>query len=218
MNILLIPGLGNGLETWNWRMADPVLNEKLNKLFILPEGPTIEELLNDRFTTYSFTPPSFNKEFTILDYINWIRNVVFDNLIDPATGIRKKIPKPFYILAHSIGCIVAAKYTELYPNEVIKLFLIDPTPPYILNNLTYTKLNTTATYVTMFKLIKEWHYPLEKTYVLFNTQESDIGKDEQIKYIYSTFLSENIVQVMNQTHFVHITNPRLVNKFIFSKI
>jgi hypothetical protein len=114
---------------------------------------------------------------------------------------------------------VAAKYHEIYPD--IKIFLLDPTPPFILQKLNYIsggthKKNNTLNYVNLFKNVEVWNYPIAKTYVLFNTENSDPNAIEQIKYIYQTFDADNIYSTTNKTHFMHITVPNVVLNFLLS--
>lgn len=96
--ILILPGWGNTRKTFNY---------------------LIDKLQND-FTIYIIDYPGFgnspfpNKNLTIYDYTNIIRDFIYDkNIINPI------------IIAHSFGGRIATLLTGYYKEEIDKLILID---------------------------------------------------------------------------------------------
>lgn len=97
-NILILPGWGDTRKTFNYLITK----------------------LQEDFTVYIIDYPGFgnspfpNKDLTIYDYTNIIRDFMYD----------KKIINPI-IIAHSFGGRIATLLTGYYKEEIDKLILID---------------------------------------------------------------------------------------------
>jgi pimeloyl-ACP methyl ester carboxylesterase len=195
--VVFIPGLGNGKESFNWDTVDEELATKMN----IPRNSGIEKPISSITKTISFDPPGINNESpvpnTIEEYCKFVHELVGDDII---------------IVAHSIGCVLANKYSEMYP--VIGMLFLDPTPDFILDDMAKPdfykksggKYDIVRKYINLFAGQKQ--RPNQNARVIYNTEDEDGRKELQSKYITENY--KNILNVHNKTHFIHLTDPDLV--------
>lgn len=212
--ILFIPGLGNGHESFNW---DDVDEETVFKTG-WERNDGIQKPLSKNFRTFSFDPPGIRKSdgsvpFKISDYCEYIHKLT------------EKLNKPFTIIAHSIGCIVARVYYDMYPEDIKRMIFLDPTPDFILDEMEkpdyYTKkggkYDIVKGYIDMVNRSRHQipdKIPKDLVYVIYNTEDNDDRKDSQKKYIEEHF--KNIINYNNKTHFMHVTDQKQTLKDILS--
>ena len=130
-SLLILHGWGSCAK--NWAQVKKVLEEQGYKVF-LPDLPGFGENL------------LLKKAWSIDDYVEWLREFCEKNNLSPSPteqgeggdGSRNsvhltprlkprqtKFQRPqFFLLGHSFGGAVAAKYSAQYPENVEKLFLI----------------------------------------------------------------------------------------------
>ena len=195
--VVFIPGLGNGKESFNWDTVDEELATKMN----IPKNSGIEKPISSITKTISFDPPGINNDLpvpdTIEDYCKFVHEIAGDNII---------------IVAHSIGCVLANKYSEIYP--VIGMLFLDPTPDFVLDDMTkpdfYTKTggkyDIVRKYINLFAGQKQ--HPNQTARVIYNTEDGDVRKELQHKYINENY--KDVLNVYNKTHFIHLTDPGMV--------
>jgi pimeloyl-ACP methyl ester carboxylesterase len=197
--ILLISGLGDGKESYNWNLADTEVKNKLN----LHQTTSLQDSITEKFPNFSivsFDQPGFgeNKHIPIPKTFNEYTDLI---------GIVPKI-----VIGHSIGGrlaqYIACKYN-------IPAILLDPTPDYLLDtaksynkHLENPKYLITSQYMEMvanslpdIKSI-EWS---NMVIVYDNTSEKDTQK---INFYKST--KANTIEVKNASHWVHVSHPEIV--------
>jgi len=96
MKIIILHGWTRNLDKWQLLVA----NLKKNRILVdLPRIPGLTE--------------SLSKTWTITDYVNWLKNIT-----DKENG-------KVILIGHSNGGRIAISFTNLYPDKVERLILID---------------------------------------------------------------------------------------------
>ncbi|SIP86059.1 Alpha/Beta hydrolase [Pacmanvirus A23] len=196
--ILFIPGLGNGRESWNWNTAS---DELINKMKI-PRNSGIESPVSEFANVITFNPPGINNELSVPDsldnYCKYIHSLTSE-----------QTP---YVVAHSIGCVIANRYAELYPTN--KMLFLDPTPDFVLNDMSkpdfYTKsggkYDITKKYIDMIAGCTQRVSP--STRIIYNLDDNDPRKKLFKEYIENNY--SNTLELKNKSHFIHLVEPKLV--------
>ncbi|QYB17676.1 hypothetical protein PV-S19_0312 [Pacmanvirus S19] len=196
--VLFIPGLGNGRESWNWNEAS---DELVNKMKI-PRNSGIESPASKFANVITFNPPGINNELSVPDsldnYCKYIHELIGD-----------QTP---YIVAHSIGCVIANRYAELYPTN--RMLFLDPTPDFVLNDMSkpdfYTKsggkYDITKKYINIIAGHKQTIKP--STRVIYNLDDNDPRKELFKEYIENNY--SDTIELKNKSHFIHLIEPELV--------
>jgi pimeloyl-ACP methyl ester carboxylesterase len=129
--LLILHGWGSSAK--NWAQVKKVLEEQGYKVF-LPDLPGFGENL------------LLKKAWSIDDYVEWLREFCEKNNISQV-----------FLLGHSFGGAVAAKYSFKYPENVEKLFLIASSG---IRKKTFKKelLKKISPFFRRFSLIKKIFY------------------------------------------------------------
>jgi len=202
----LIPGLGGGRDSFNWNEAPQELVDKMQ----IPRNVGIAPVLNRIGDVIDFDPPGIgNAEAvpaTLDEYCAWIH---------------AKCKTTPYIVAHSIGCVVANRYCQLY--GAAGLILLDPTPDWLIEQMRdpeyYTKHGGKHDIVRKYIdiLTNTIVTPTCKnTLVVYNTQTGDKNAEKQREYINCAFsvVDAEVINVHDKTHFMHLTVPDTVNSLV----
>lgn len=102
-SILILHGWGSRAE--NWAHVKELLEVQGHKVFV-PDLPGFGQ------------EPAPATAWNIDNYVEWVRKYVKKNLVTSG-----ELVEPFFLLGHSFGGSVAAKYALRYPEKVEKLFL-----------------------------------------------------------------------------------------------
>lgn len=207
--VLLIPGLGNGVESYNWNLssADQRTKSKI-------EGFTTSlqnKITEAGFDTISFDAPGYGSNLdvgatTVKDYIALLRELS---------------PDVTLVVGHSIGARIAQLYGNKYNCPYI---MLDPTPDYIIETVNYRKHLTDPTNVG-FQKTHEFLQMISaglddirsakwapKT-VIISLDDEDPGREKKEKYfdaLATQMGSGELVKHLNATHWVHVTRGETV--------
>lgn len=201
--IVLIPGLGNGIESYNWNLSTEEQRQKTHL------GEQFASSLQDRiaelgYRVVCFDPPghggSENAKADFDEYISSIHQM-----------------SPVLIIGHSISGRIAQYYGEKYRVDYI---MLDPTPDYILQSINYTKhiedpANTkyqkTAEYVQMIKdkTMELLNAPWNPTALIYSIDRDDKNAAQKEKY-FSEIGVKNKIRLDNATHWVHVSRPDVI--------
>lgn len=209
--VLFIPGLGNGHESFKWEDASDELKDRMK----LDADPiSLMQRTSEFAEIISIDPPGINNDEepprNISDYINWLHD--------------RTIGSPV-ICAHSIGCHVALLYAKKYPTR--GLILLDPTPEFILQQISadgfYTKTGLrkyeiTSSYINMYAtayhagelVTSPDRLPDVPIVIHYNSDDNDPRRELQSQWIQSIFQDKKIVKHANLGHFFHIVSPSLI--------
>lgn len=200
--ILLIPGLGNGIESYNWNMST---DEQREKSGIYEHTESLQQKIADLgYCAITFDPPGHgsNLEYPVptnVDgYINLLHSLVPDTKI---------------VIGHSIGARVAQAFGEAYKCEYI---MIDPTPDFLIGNIHYKKhlefpdnmkYRKTSEFLSMISasIDKIVNLPMRPKMLLYSLDDSDPGVTKKREYFENLDAHKNAL--INATHWLHITNP-----------
>lgn len=206
--VILIPGLGNGKESFNWNMAS---NDIKDKLHIYNDFSLQDEITKLGYTTMSFDNAGYgdNFAFNIPNSIKEYCEIIYS-----------AAPKDFsnvIVIGHSIGARIAQFYATNYN---AKLIMIDPTPDYLLESIKYTKhienpgvekYAKTANFLQMCKDsisdLKELSF--KDTHIIYSADDDDNDKDKKIEY-FTNIDAKTVIMLQNATHFLHLTHPEFV--------
>ena len=194
---MFFPGLGNGKESFNWELASDEIVEKIH----IPRHIGIQSQLSA--DSLSFDPPGINNEIpipkTVDEYCKWIKNLADSYL-----------KHEIIIVGHSLGCVIARYYQKLYPDNIKKVFLMDPTPDFVLSSVKDPSWREKRSYKQIEMIINSYDSipPVSEefaniTYVHYNIDDADPRKELFKEYIEKNF--KNITNHKNKTHFIHLT-------------
>jgi pimeloyl-ACP methyl ester carboxylesterase len=207
-SILLLPGLGNGVESFNFNRADDESRQKLES--INPSMESFQQLLSTQtgMNTLSISFPGMLKKSTADPWNEPINKYISRELDEHWIN-------PEFILGHSIGCAWAHQFAQ--NNHVKGLILLDPTPQFVKDGPLQPNI---IKYMNIGRKTK-----LQKidtpTIIIWSYDENDPNKDKKesgIEEMRSLYSNLQIVKLMNATHFIHLTNGRvicdIINNFI----
>lgn len=228
---LLIPGLGNGKESFNWNLSTQEQREKTGLQLTNSSSSSLSSLQHQiadlGYITYTFDPPGYGDNVdikmpdTIDEYCELIHNVVGDADI---------------IIGHSIGARIAYRYSELYPKDNMKIILLDPTPDYVLHTSPEIMEKKKGTMVGDFMRMiinspeissQKWEHSFNSlnnnlnnnlnnlTYIIYSIDDNDPNNGKKQEYFSKLISTSNndlsgdltILKLKNATHWVHISNP-----------
>lgn len=200
--IWLIPGLGNGIESYNWNLSTEEQRQKsgLGENFMT----SLQDKLAEKYYVSSADPPGYGSNIdhpaVLDDYISHIRDF-----------------GPDIIVGHSIGGRLAHYYGEKYK---IPYIMLDPTPDYVLDSvyakyvdsrdLSIAKYRKTAEFLQMVDNVKAeiQEMQMRPAVIIWSVDENDPGVAAKKAYFDS--LDCNKIMLHNATHWVHITHPDVV--------
>lgn len=200
--IVLLSGLGNGHESYNWQLSTSEQREKTK----LPLIESVQKrIANLGYKVISFDPPGYGEN---LSY------PVPESLDEYCTLIKKMKPK--LIIGHSIGGRIAQYYGEI--NKILYVML-DPTPDYILEKFEYTKhleqpenikYQNTYKFLKMIKNSKKAIKSLKwnPEVLIYSIDDNDERKNTKNEYFEK--MNTNKIKLENATHWVHISNPDIL--------
>jgi len=203
--ILLIPGLGNGKESYNWNMSS---EDQRNKTGIKDNSVSLQDEISKLgYKVISFDPPGVG------DNMNY---PIPKNVEDYIKLLHSIAPDAVLVVGHSIGARVAQLYGNTYG---CKYIMLDHTPDYKLP-ITYNKYKEnpnnkqyqrTHEFVEMINAsvdaIKQAE--LKPEYIIYSVDDEDPGKADKENYFNSIENNEKI-KLINATHWVHITNYNIL--------
>ena len=227
--ILLIPGLGNGRESYNWNLSSEVQRVKSG---LAETDASLQKTISDRgFRTISFDPPGFgeNAEYPVPK-----------NVDDYVAMLKAAVPRVSLVIGHSIGARVAQVCAQKWKCPYI---MIDPTPDYILDTLEYRKhlddptaaasvprapanigYKHTYEFVEMVKAsaanIKKMKWGStgnaskgrSPRAIMYSLDDADPKRKEKEDYFESTPVEK--IKLDNASHWPHITHPEVVLEII----
>lgn len=182
--IVLLPGLGEGAESYNWNLS------------------TSHKLQEEKYKT------SLQDKISALGYKTIcpiIEPTTLDNFI---SEIAKH--KPNMIIGHSIGARIAQYYGE---QKHIPYIMLDPTPDYVLEDIK-VEPSKVASYMQMIKDAKneitssKWN-PKILIYSIDDTDKNKVKKEQ-----YFEQLDCKKVKLINATHWVHVSHPEIVLEYL----
>jgi ribosomal protein S18 acetylase RimI-like enzyme len=194
--VLLIPGLGNGKESYNWDIADKATKDKI--------GLYQSHSLQDSITKLGYTTISYNP----MDYIS-------DTVDSYCKKLHSDVGDVDIIIGHSIGARLAQVYSKMYGGKTI---LLDPTPEFVLPQILqydkHTKNPSMQKYVDTAKFIgmfKDFKFPeiTKKDTVIYSLDSNDEKVNEKREY-FANIPSK--IELIDATHWLHITHPEVVLK------
>jgi len=190
--IILLHGIAATSKTW-----DPLLKEldtENNRVITL-------DLLG-----FGQSPKPTDCEYTVDDHIMYIRDT-----------IRKlHIHKPYKIVGHSMGAIIAARYSYLFRHEISSQYLLS-LPLYIKNGGLHTNISRTHTdiYLNAYKFLAE-----QKQFTIINSQRLrkllrisdgvDVNEEN-----WNSFRLSLINTIMNQDTYNDIKDIEIPTNIIF---
>jgi len=140
--IVLLHGIAATSKTWDVLIND--LNKYDYRIVAI-------DLLG-----FGDSPKPVNSEYSIEDHVESIRKT-----------IRKlRLHKPYTIVGHSMGAIIAASYSRRYSNEVDDLYLLSP-PIYLDRNVSQTGISRKLTdvYLEAYRFLAD-----KKDFTIKNSQ------------------------------------------------
>lgn len=114
--IILLHGIAATSNTWN-----PLIKELDLKKY---------RVVSIDLLGFGQSPKPFDCKYTIEDHIKYIRKTIK----------KLKITKPYKIVGHSMGSIIAARYGRMYFEEIDKLYLLS-LPLYFKDDELHTKIS-----------------------------------------------------------------------------
>lgn len=128
--IILLHGLAS--SSANWNLLIPLLKQRYRCITI--------DLLG-----FGDSPKPDWYEYTMEDHVRSIRAAVKS----------LKLGKPYTLIGHSLGGLLAARYSSLYPEEISRLVLLSP-PVYdaIADNSNRRARQRTSLYLKAYKFIR----------------------------------------------------------------
>lgn len=199
---ILIPGLRNGVESYNWNLSTEQQRMKT--------GIPITDSLQDKISVLGYKTVTFD---TPMHGQNENCNI---SSIDEYCNLIKESGNVI-VVGHSIGARIAQYYSSKYNTPYL---MIDPTPDYILDNLIYTKhieQPNVKEYINAHKFLEvirkdkdklkklKWH----DAHIIYSLDSTDKNMKQYQEYI-DNIECKSKIMIRNGTHWVHITNPDTV--------
>jgi pimeloyl-ACP methyl ester carboxylesterase len=148
---------------------------------------------NDTKETYIFIHEKLKENFNLVSFdfrghggSDWNEDGIYhpaENLLDLQNVINSLLPERFYIIAHSMGAGIAARYTGLFPEKIKGLVCLEGFSGLQTNSLEKSRL-------------RNWLDGMAKKTGKKETIRRKISKEEAIKklsYVYSHLSMEKIV-------------------------
>lgn len=199
--IVLVPGLGNGKESFNWNMST---EEQRSKVGLSSTHSLQQDLSNLGFHVVSFDPPGYgdNQQLavpTAREYCKLIHN------ISPSIKL---------IIGHSLGARIAQIYNNMYGTDYI---MLDPPPNYLLDEYVYTKhlddpsnqkYKITYEYLEMIKKSNARELPWNPLMIIYSVDDSDSKRGRWEEYFEKIQVKK--IKLHNATHWLHVSKPDVV--------
>lgn len=196
---VLIPGLGNGIESYNWNLSTDIQRNKHKLPLIYSLQDKIAKETN--MTVITFDPPAYG------DNINYNIHSI-DEYIELIYSLDPNIK---LIVGHSIGARIAQMLGEKYN---IKYIMLDPTPDYVINeaNFIESKQNTEEDFINIVKkdVVKITNTQWNPQSLIYSIDNDNKNKERKEKYFQSINTKERKIKLIDATHWVHISNPDIV--------
>lgn len=198
ITIVLIPGLGNGLESFNWNLSTP---EQQAAVGVDAAGGSLQDKLAEKYRTISFDPPGYESNIdvnigSIDDYVGMIHDVVGDGRA--------------IVVGHSIGARVAQYYADKYGGNAL---MIDPTPDYVLKEMSYRKhldnpgvkkYEKTAAFIATMQSAELARLSWRDSTVIYTIDSADPGRERKSAY-FDGIDARQKIREENAGHWVHLT-------------
>jgi len=211
--VLLIPGLGNGAESFNWNLS----TEEQRRAVGVPVSaaiPSLQDKLAEKYYVITFDPPGFGENAalrvrTLDEYTELIHDVVVFEI-----GASHEV-----VAGHSIGGRVAQWYVSRFGGSTL---LLDPTPEYILRETKYkkhidnpgvAKYAAAHDYITMAQAAVDKFADMRADAVIYSVDDADPEHARKAAY-FETFPAAEKVRLDNATHWVHVSSPARVIEII----
>lgn len=143
--------------------------------------------------------PGFKKEtelhapWTFQEYLDWVK-LFIDS---------QKIQGKFYLLGHSFGGALAAKYAMEEPGRVEKLFLVDAACIRGKKSARKNALEKMSKVLKIFSVVPGYSYFRRKAYILLNSDYADV--EGVLKETYLNVIKEDLTHQLHQ-----IKNPAII--------
>jgi pimeloyl-ACP methyl ester carboxylesterase/ribosomal protein S18 acetylase RimI-like enzyme len=216
--VILIPGLGNGIESYNWNLSTP----EQRKIVGIESAESLQDMLAEKYRVITFDPPGTGENTSIRartldEYTDWIRSAT------AADGREHNPTATTIVVGHSIGARVAQWYAKRFGGKCV---LLDPTPEWIIREMVYTKhldnpgvlkYQVSHDYISMVRAEVDRFAELPANAVVYSIDDNDGRRERKAEY-FAAFPAGGaapvFIRMENATHWVHVHDPARVAKVI----
>ncbi len=226
-HVVFIPGLGDSHVFYNWNeQSEDIIKESGWK-----RNSGVQDPVSRITKTLSFDMPGVGASADMEPLGSFAATCrMLHRMVR-----RHDIKTPFILVGHSIGGATARVYADMYPNDVCGLVLIDPTPEFVIDEMSregfYAKVGqrkyeVTRSYISAYVASRREiprSPPLQPTHVHYNVDESDIQHvrkalfEKSIREFYSTD-NCTVIRHVNLTHFIHVVDPLSILTSIYELV